>query len=275
LARDRRVLALSRRPTFDESTANVTTVVQDLSLPFTSQLRNTKPDAVIHLAQSRNFRDFPCGAGDTFAVNTVSALHLLEWAQAAGAGVFVYVSSGGVYARSASPIGEQDPLTAVGPQDTYVASKLAGEMIASTFSGRMTIIIVRPFFVYGSGQEASMLLPRLVRSLETGAPVRLAGSDGFRFNPLHADDAARLISGCLDLQETATINIAGPEALSLRQLCECIGALLGIPPQFDVSPGEAAQDLVADTTAMNRLLGQAGIGVETGLIELLGVGVPA
>src|SRR3712207_5042281 len=54
-------------------------------------------DAVIHLAQSLNFRSFPEDAPEMFRVNVAAAASLLDWAIAAGASRFVLASSGSVY----------------------------------------------------------------------------------------------------------------------------------------------------------------------------------
>ena len=54
----------------------------DLSMPgWSNQLPEKNVDVVIHLAQSRRYREFPDGAEDMFQVNVASAFELLEWAR--------------------------------------------------------------------------------------------------------------------------------------------------------------------------------------------------
>src|SRR5262245_37061820 len=54
-------------------------------------------DAVISLGQARHFRDFPAKAEETFAVNVLANLTILQWAVGAGVHTVVHASSGGVY----------------------------------------------------------------------------------------------------------------------------------------------------------------------------------
>jgi len=268
LAEQRDVVAVYRREPRVRHTG-VAALVHDLTQPLPQELLTTAPEVVVHLAQSDLFRVFPDGTSDTFAVNAIAALRLLEWAEAAGARAFVYASTGGVYARSAHPIPESAVTATAGPGDAYLASKLAGELVTRVYSERMTTVIVRPFFVYGAGQRSSMLLPRMARLLKADTPVPLSGPDGFHFNPLHADDAARLIATALDRQHSTTINLAGPEVVSLRNVCERLAALMRVVPRFDVLPAQSEQDLVGDTATMTATLGPAQIPVTTGVADVL------
>ena len=77
-------------------------VEQDLTSMDTGALPATA-DAVLHVAQSRQFRKFPDQARDIFKVNTDSTFELLEYARRAQCKVFVYASSGGVCRIYVSP----------------------------------------------------------------------------------------------------------------------------------------------------------------------------
>ena len=56
-----------------------------------------KADAIVYLAQSDNFRNFPEKSAEIFQVNTSQVLHMLDYARQAGVRTFIYASSGGVY----------------------------------------------------------------------------------------------------------------------------------------------------------------------------------
>src|SRR5207248_610348 len=75
----------------------------------------------------------------------------------------------------------------------YVATKLAAEVLADAHRALFTVIVLRPFFIYGRAQDRCMLLPRLVDSIRCGRAITLAGRDGMRFNPVHVEDAARAV----------------------------------------------------------------------------------
>jgi UDP-glucose 4-epimerase len=236
---DERVVALGR------PAANLSQPLDPASLP-------EKIDAVIYLAQSPRFRDFPDGAGDVFQVNVAQPLALLDLARRSGATHFVYASTGSVYAPSAEPIAEDGPLA--DPMGFYPASKRAAELLASAYAPHLNVAILRFFFLYGAGQKRDMLVPRLVDSVRQRRPISLQGRDGIRINPIHADDAALAVKAALDLDESRTINVAGPEILSIREMGDAIGARLGAQPVYAVKEGGAGGDLIGDIGAMSRYL---------------------
>src|SRR5262249_48083269 len=84
-------------------------VAVDFSKPWSTNALQPECDAVVHLAQSENYRDFPAAAGEMFEVNTASAARLLDHAAKSGASLFVFASSGGIYGSGPQPFGESDP----------------------------------------------------------------------------------------------------------------------------------------------------------------------
>ncbi|HEX8639928.1 MAG TPA: NAD(P)-dependent oxidoreductase [Allosphingosinicella sp.] len=246
------VHALGRRPP-PRSLPNVRWVAADLARPLDDAALPERADAVVYLAQSDRFRDFPEAALDVFEVNLAQLAQMLDYTRRAGASHFIHASSGGVYRRSSRPLTEGSPTEEPSVLGYYAATKLAGEMLAQGYGRSMTIVSLRYFFIYGPGQKRDMLVPRLIDSVRTGAPVSLQGADGIRINPVHAADAAAATAAALDLTDSAAINVAGPEILSLREMGETIGDALGKPPVFEQAE-PAAGDLVADTGLMSEAL---------------------
>jgi len=206
-------------------------------------------DAVIHLAQSANFRDFPGNALDVFRVNIDSTARLLDYATQVGVKKFIYASSGGIYGNSCHAFKENAPIVPPGNLGFYLGSKACGEILVQSYASIFKVVVVRPFFIYGPGQRCDMLIPRLFSSIATGKSVTLQGERGIRINPVHVDDAAAAIAAALNLDESATFNIAGPEVLSVRDICEGMAHYLGVEPVFEKRPGESS-DLIADISAM-------------------------
>lgn len=210
-------------------------------------------DAVVHLAQSEKFRNFPADADEVFRVNTLSTASLLSLALKRGARSFVLASTGGVYGGGNRAMIEDDPVMLSGEPGFYVATKMASEMIARAYSAQLSVQILRVFFAYGPGQRPSMLMPRLIASVQDRKPVRIIGDAGIRINPIFVDDAARSFLSALDLEISSTINVAGSKVVTIRELCELIGTVVGTAPVF-TTDGTAADDLVADTSRMTQLL---------------------
>lgn len=208
-------------------------------------------DAVIHLAQSSKFRDFPDSASDVFKVNTESTARLLDYAKRAKARQFIYASSGGVYGSGKKPFSESfncfSPSRQLG---YYLGTKMCGELLVQSYADIFSTVVVRPFFIYGVGQNRNMLIPRLIDNIAAGKSINIKGDNGIRINPVHAEDAAEAIVAALSITDSATFNIAGPEVLSIREICEGIGKHIEKIPLFQLQQG-TPDDLIADITAMS------------------------
>jgi nucleoside-diphosphate-sugar epimerase len=237
----------------------------DLSAAWETHALPREVDAVIHLAQSEQFRDFPEQAEQVFHVNTVSTLRLLDYARRVGVRIFILASSGGVYGYGAQAFSEDTPLAYRGELEFYLITRLCSEIIAQNYTPSMSVIVLRFFFVYGPGQRCSMLIPRLVQAVSDGKPISLQGPEGIRLNPIHVSDAADAVQRALDLQGSHTINIGGPEVLSLRQIGDLIGEAVGKVPRFEVQSVDQSRHLVGAIDKMTRLLGQPQIDFATGI----------
>jgi nucleoside-diphosphate-sugar epimerase len=230
-------------------------------------------DAIVHLAQSPNFRYFPDHAREIFAVAAGATMRLLDWGVRAGAKTFILASTGGLYGTSDVAVRETDPLPEVRHQlGFYFAAKRASELIAAQYAGQINTAVLRYFFVYGSGQAPQMLMPRLVANIRNQQPIYLHGEEGIRLNPVHVDDAVRSIERCLDLTEGRLFNIAGPQVTNLREIALVMGRCIGRDPIFTVDTTVPPNHLVADIQRMSGALGAPQIGIEAGIAELCGGG---
>lgn len=232
----------------------ITHVLADLNSSNFESLLPKNVDTIIHLAQSNHFKDFPEKAKDIVNVNTLSTLRLLDYARHAGVKNFIYASTGTVYGTPSKLCLEEHPLTIEPKKGMYYASKLAAEMFVENYAPFMKTIVLRFFFIYGPGQRKHMLIPRLVQSVIDDKPISLQGPEGMKINPIYVADAAKAVKQALTMKESATINIAGSEILTLKQIGETIGQCLGKKPLFDFNSAAVPVDLVADVTKMNRLL---------------------
>lgn len=209
---------------------------------------------VFHLAQSREYRDFPGSSLAVFSVNVASTAQLLDYAYRANVESFVYASSGGVYDTSASGVlTEATSVQRPSQLGYYLGTKLACEALAGSYSSLFVVSSIRYFFIYGPGQSRSMLIPRLYDRVREGASLGLTGVNGMRLNPVHVSDAAQATIAAARLDESATVNVAGPEVLSLRELGVLFGHDLGREPVFEMTDGPSS-DFVASTDMMRDLL---------------------
>jgi nucleoside-diphosphate-sugar epimerase len=249
-------------PSLHHLPINLSTCIPQAQLP-------AQVDAVIHLAQSEYFRQFPDKAVDMFQVNVMSTMHLLDYARQHGAKHFILASSGGIYGHHEEGFREDETVKASADLGFYLNTKLCAEMIAEHYAAYMNVVMLRFFFVYGNGQRKSMLIPRLVQSVQEGRAITLQEQDGIRINPTHVSDAAAAIVQALTLASSQKINVGGPDVLSLRQIGEIIGQALGREPIFQVEADVPARHLVGNIQKMTNLLGAPRLHFTDGIRLLL------
>jgi nucleoside-diphosphate-sugar epimerase len=208
-------------------------------------------DAVVHLAQSARYKEFPEGVGDVVAVNVAATAGLLDLARRAGARRFVLASTGGVYAPSPAPLRERDP---VDPRGFYAASKYSAELLARSYADLVQVTVLRPFFVYGPAQRPGMLVRELAKRVLGGETVTIRGEQGLVINPIHADDAARAVLAVLQAPTApAIVNIAGAQTASLLEIVTMLGEAAGREPLLAHEPGDPGS-LTADIGVLRDLL---------------------
>ncbi len=259
------VVALHRPGTTPELIDGVRWIAQDLTEPLGMQLPD-RVDAVLHLAQSRGYREFPQSAVDVHEVNAAATVRLLDYCRRAGGSTFTYASSGAIYASSPAPVRETDDPR---PSNFYGVSKLAGEWAVEQFRDALRAHSLRFFFIYGPGQR-NMFIPGLLDRVRSGQDVTLAGPNGIRVNPVYVEDAAAAVMQTLELDDSYTLNVAGPDVISVREIAEIGGRLLERMPSFATCKSQA--DLVASITKQSTVVGAPDVSFEEGLRRTVEVG---
>ena len=224
----------------------VTPVHWDLAQPAFPEGLPAHVDAVVHLAQANV--PVPDRAVTMFEVNAGSAVRLLDYARRAGASCFVFASTGSVYGGGDRPWREDDPLRGT---DFYAASKIAGERAVQAFAPYLGTTILRLFAPYGPGQTGR-LVPGLIGRVRNGRAVTLKEGRGPRFNPLYVADLLDVIEQALDSEGHQLVNVGGDEALSVRDMAQILGRVLGREPVLEDQPGEIGGDIVGDTTRLRQ-----------------------
>ena len=187
--------------------------------------------AVIHLAQSELFREFPEHALAVFNVNVTSTVKLLDYARRANAKKFIFTSTGGIYDTSVGMVNENSPINTFGQLGNYFATKICSEILTHNYTDYFDVSILRLFFMYGKEQKRSMLIPRLVDNVKNGNPITLTAGGGIVINPIHVSDVVEVLSNLLlNNDGSYTYNVAGPEALNLEKIVKIIGAKVGKDP---------------------------------------------
>jgi GDP-4-dehydro-6-deoxy-D-mannose reductase len=130
-------------------------------------LERARPQRIVHLAgQTSNAVGFESPA-ETFAVNALGAIHVLEAARAVGAERVLLVTTGEVYGArdpAAGPIPETAPLAPVTP---YAASKAAQDLIGfqAAHGGGLAVVRARSFPHTGPGQDPRFVFASVARAV--------------------------------------------------------------------------------------------------------------
>jgi UDP-glucose 4-epimerase len=228
-------------------------ILVDLETDWNFSQLPSNVDSIVHLAQSAHFREFPEKAMSVFQVNIASTAKLLDYGRSIGIKSFVYASSGGVYGFGNEAFHENSAITTPGMLGYYLGSKLAGEVLAQSYSNVFSVNVLRYFFIYGPHQKKGMLIPRLMESILNQRPITLQGKEGIRINPIHVEDAAKATLQSILREDSAVYNISGPEILTLKALAQQMGDYLGIEPEFEYQTAEA-KDLIGDNSSMKKYL---------------------
>jgi UDP-glucose 4-epimerase len=254
---------------------NASWIEHDLNEPVLPRTMPKEIDIVVHLAQSRKFRDFPKEASDVIAVNVRSTFELALWAQKAGAKKFIFTSTGGLCGTSDRPLTETDPYVGGGRLGLYFATKYSSELLLEALRPILSQVVLRPFFVYGLGQDPTMLISRLIQVVKKGEPIQLQGRSGIRINPIHVLDCVQAIEHAATVTGSHLLNIAGPDVVSLREVGEIIGRCVGRPPVFIVDASMPAGHVVGDINLMTNVLGAPSIRFAEGMSALCSDGSAA
>jgi nucleoside-diphosphate-sugar epimerase len=226
-------------------------------------------DVIYYLAQSNRFREFPDGAKDMFEVNINAPLKLCEWGRNNDVNQFIYASSGGVYTNPDKPVKEFFDINANEKHGFYLDSKLSAEILLKNYVQHFeSFVIVRPFFMYGIGQNETMLIPRLIKSVKENKEILLNGKEGIKINPIYIDDATESISKIIELKGEYIINIAGKESKSLKEIVLTISNIIAVNPVFKYSDN-MPKDLVADITLMKEKLIEPKVNIEEGIKKIV------
>ncbi len=139
---------------------------QDICNPEHFNSIKEKVDAVVHLASMTFVPDSYNNPYSFFHINSEGTLNTLEFCRKNKAKL-VYISSYVYGIPQYSPIDENHPLDAFNP---YCGSKLISENLCQYYNKfwNVPIVILRPFNLYGYGQNNLFLISQIVEQARNG-----------------------------------------------------------------------------------------------------------
>lgn len=192
-------------------------------------------DSCLFLAQSREYRTGKF-TGDLMHVNVEMVREVMA-AMVGRAAQFILFSSGSVYRPTAQPCTEESPLDWQS-NSPYVLSKLMGEMVSRAFSPSFeSMVVCRPFAIFGPGQHPEMLFARLRQDLVHHREITLGQGGGLLFNPVLAHDVCASLERLIEDQPrgSAVQNLFGADRVLLADVIANMGERLGITPRLKLT----------------------------------------
>jgi nucleoside-diphosphate-sugar epimerase len=229
-------------------------------------------DIVFHLAAQAGVRASWGQSFDTYTELNVTALQrLLEAARGASLERFVFASSSSVYGDAETLPTPED--TVLRPVSPYGATKALGEHLAHVYTRNygVPIVSLRYFTVYGPRQRPDMAFHRAIEAGLAGTPFGLFGDGNQTRDFTFVEDAvAGTVAAGLQGTNGSVYNLGGGSRVSMNQVLETIGGLVGRP--LEVERGDSqrgdARDTAADTSRARSELGFApSRTLEEGLAE--------
>ena len=235
--------------------------------------------AILHLAALVSVPQSLSQPVETFQVNTVGTINLLEAARVNGVRRFMLASTCAIYGSSAGRKCETAP---VDPLVPYAASKLmaeqAGQSYAIAFG--LEFVAVRYFNVYGPRQRAdspySGVIARWCDAVQAGQPCLIYG-DGAQtrdFVSVHdvAQANARMVSTPITALQHRLYNVGTGQSVSLNELARALGEAAGagkVTVEYRAVRAGDIRESLGNAERLRETGWQPKIALTDGLRELL------
>jgi len=222
-------------------------------------LNNYQPDVIVHLAAiaSPIHGNIP----DLYKINLCGTENLFKAAIAClpPQTRVILASTAGVYGLQKSEfLSEELPFN---PMNHYSISKMDTEILSRQYADQLSIQIIRPFNIIGSGQNKIFLIPKLVDSFKNKASkIDLGNIDAVR-DYVDIDYCVNVINNLIFSSEVIqpAINICSGLGYSCRDIINALEDLTGQHPEIEVSDQFVRKNeiwrLVGDTTRLRNLMG--------------------
>jgi GDP-4-dehydro-6-deoxy-D-mannose reductase len=205
------------------------------------ELMAATPRVVVHLAALSSVGDSWGDAGETWRVNAVGTVNVLEAVRAEASECRVLVASTGeVYGRAQRvPTPEDEPLQ---PMSPYAASKAAAEVACEQARrAGVDVVVARAFQHEGPGRDERFAVgswaAQIARAEEAGGGTLLVGDLSAKRDIVDVRDVCRAYELLLDSSVAAgTYNVAGGRTAEMSEVLELLIGLAQAPIEVEPDP---------------------------------------
>ena len=209
----------------------------------------------------------------TYTTNLIGTLNLLEIARKYDVKKFIFASTYVYGQPQYLPIDEKHPVQAISP---YNRSKIQAEELCKGYfeDYGLNCLILRPFNIYGTGQNKDFLIPSIIAQLPS-KKIILENPNPMR-DYVHIDDviSAYIKTATYDGKKVETFNIGTGVSYSVKEIVDKIINLAHIKDviityTLKIRANEIS-NIVADITkAKDKLKWQPNIDIDSGLLKML------
>lgn len=221
-------------------------------------VQSAAPEILFHLA-ARGVVERDAPGVEILETNVLGTFHLLEATRPLACERFVHVGSSTECGRKNEPIKESDCLE---PSTLRGASKAAATLLCQQVARaeNRSLVILRPFSVYGPWEAPGRLVPTAIRAALDGLEMPLTAAV-FRRDLVFVEDVveACLMAAERDLPAGEIVNIATGREWSNEEVVRIVESVSGRPIRRRVGEYPARENdnehWVADIAKAGRLLG--------------------
>jgi len=199
----------------------------DLSQPLDKSLYTFLEDVdiVIHLAAL--LPSSSSQLADYFLCNSFASKALFDLCSDVGVSRFIYLSGANLMEPVDGVVTTSSPYASRLRHPSYLASKMAGELLLLNTDSSTDLLIIRPSSIYGYNIKSG-LFRTLYDSFVLSKSVRLSGNGLWSADYIYAGDVCECIISAIENSATGTLTLGSGTASTILQIARTFTSLLGV-----------------------------------------------
>lgn len=209
-------------------------------------------DVFVHLANLSYVPDSYSHPESFYRINYLTTLNTLELCRKYNARL-VYLSS---YIYGKPDYLPVDEIHKINPFNPYAQSKYISEILCEGYHRDFGIktTILRPFNVYGVGQNGKLLIPEIIQQLSTGQKIIKLRDASPRRDYVNVLDVVDAIKKCIDNSiNFKRFNLCSGISYSVKELTEIINSELTEPVEFQFSESDRVNEVTETVGSLKKI----------------------
>lgn len=229
-------------------------------------------DCLVHLAAQSFVPDSYINSYDFYITNITGTINALELCKKYNSRI-IFMSSYVYGIPKYLPIDEKHPVNAFNP---YADTKIKGEELCKSYHHffNIPVTIIRPFNIYGPGQNPNFLIPSILFQIQREKKIVLNDPNPKR-DFVYITDAIESIFKCIKYEHknVEIFNVGSGESISVKEICSIFSNFLNnvIPIEFKGQIRKSEIDeTISDIKKIKHVLGwEPKISIEEGIHKLI------